>query len=145
MQTSTHPVVSVPPPLTHYQPSLNVVHDAMRAGEVAIAMEDLFEDLSLRREEEPQTWPHIARSCLRHPLRHLLHQDPFTYHAFAKPRGYAGDAVMMDYIYGLGEADGAMRDATPMGRSIFRHMATRPSARAVRYRRELLANLIDDT
>jgi hypothetical protein len=32
-----------------------------------------------------------------------------------------------------------------MGQAIFTHMATRPSARAVRYRRELLANLIDRT
>ena len=75
----------------------------------------------------------------------MLHQDPFTYRAFSKPRGYAGDAVMMDYIYGMGETAEAARNATAMGRAIFRHMATRPSARAVRYRRQLLASLIDGT
>jgi hypothetical protein len=87
----------------------------------------------------------VAQACLDHPLRRLLHQDPFTYRAFSKPRGYAGDAVMMDYIYGLGEAARAARGTTPLGRAIFAHMATRPSARAVRYRRRLLAGLIDRT
>jgi hypothetical protein len=112
---------------------------------MAGALEDLFEDLSLRREEEPETWLEFGRACLGHPLRQVLHQDPFTYRAFSKPRGYAGDAVMMDYIYGLGEARRAAREATPMGRAIFSHMGTRPSARAVRYRRQLLASLIDRT
>src|SRR6185295_4628721 len=54
-----------------------------------------------------------------------------------------GDAVMMDYIYGLGEAGPAARNATPLGRAIFRYMDSRPSARAVRFRRRLIAALID--
>jgi extracellular factor (EF) 3-hydroxypalmitic acid methyl ester biosynthesis protein len=143
MQTSTHTRVSTDRPLPRPQSTLDGVHEAIGAGRLAAALEDLFDDLSLRREEEPETWPDFARSCLDHPLRHLLHQDPFTYRAFSKPRGYAGDAVMMDYIYGLGEASRAARGATPIGNAIFRHMATRPSARAVRYRRQLLATLID--
>src|SRR5690242_9529003 len=84
-----------------------------------------------------------ARATLDHPLRGLLHQDPFTYRAFSKPRGYAGDAVMMDYNYGLGEARTAAREATLLGRAILQYMDTRPSAQAVRYRRRLLAALID--
>ena len=52
---------------------------------------------------------------------------------------------MMDYIYGLGETVLAARQATPLGRAIFQYMDTRPSARAVRYRRQLIANLIDRT
>src|SRR5262245_55704688 len=50
---------------------------------------------------------------------------------------------MMDYIYGLGEAKQAARAATPLGRAIFQYMDTRPSSRAVRYRRQLIASLID--
>jgi hypothetical protein len=145
MQTSVNNVLSTYAQLPESQTALDAVNEAIRAGQIAVALEDLFADLSLRREEEPESWPHFAQSCLSHPLRHVLHQDPFTYRAFSKPRGYAGDAVMMDYIYGLGEVGRAAREATPMGRAIFSHMGTRPSARAVRYRRELLANLIDRT
>jgi hypothetical protein len=143
METSTSSIIATLAPALPWQPTLDVIDATIRAGQIAPGLEELFEDLSLRREEEPETWPDFARSCLRHPLRHVLHQDPFTYRAFSKPRGYAGDAVMMDYIYGLGDATRVAREATPLGRAIFSHMATRPSARAVRYRRELLANLID--
>ena len=148
MQTSIQTLnqaVSTQALLREPHTALDAVDQAIRAGQISAALEDLFDDLSLRREEEPESWPDFARSCLSHPLRHALHQDPFTYRAFSKPRGYAGDAVMMDYIYGLGEADRAATEATPLGRAIFSHMATRPSARAVRYRRELLAQLIDRT
>jgi extracellular factor (EF) 3-hydroxypalmitic acid methyl ester biosynthesis protein len=124
---------------------LEAVYEDMCHGRIATGLEDLFDDLSVRREDDPESWPAFARTCLTHPLHRLLHQDPFTYRAFAKPRGYAGDAVMMDYIYGLGEASTAASEATPLGRAIFAHMATRPSASAVRYRRRLLAGLIDDS
>jgi hypothetical protein len=145
MQTSVNTVLSTPAPFSGYGTALDAVYETMCDGHLGIALEELFEDLSLRREEEPGSWDDFAASCRRHPLRQLLHQDPFTYRAFSKPRGYAGDAVMMDYIYGLGETERAAREATPMGRAIFNHMGTRPSARAVRYRRELLADLIDRT
>ena len=123
--------------------ALDFASDQLRSGNIAPVLDDLFDDLEARRHEEPAEWPAYARTCLEHPLRALLHQDPFTYRAFSKPRGYAGDAVMMDYIYGLGEAAQAAREATPLGRTIFRYMDTRPSAKAVRYRRRLLAGLID--
>jgi hypothetical protein len=143
METTTNITVSTVAPLTQWQPALDSVNEQLRAGRIACALDELFDDLRERREDEPEEWPAYARACLRHPIATLLHQDPFTYRAFAKPRGYAGDAVMMDYIYGLGEAGDAARHATPLGRAIFQYMDTRPSARAVRYRRQLIAGLID--
>jgi hypothetical protein len=125
--------------------SLEAAYEAMCGGRIAEGLDDLFDDLSLRRDDDADTWPEFAQACLAHPLRRLLHQDPFTYRAFSKPRGYAGDAVMMDYIYGLGEAPEVAYRATPLGRAIFSHMSSRPAARAVRYRRRLLAGLIDAT
>lgn len=123
--------------------TLDITNEQLAAGAIAPALDELFDDLEGRRQEEPEQWAAYAGACLKHPLASQLHQDPFTYRAFAKPRGYAGDAVMMDYIYGLGEAGQAGHDATPLGRAIFQYMGTRPSAKAVRYRRRLLAGLID--
>jgi hypothetical protein len=144
MQTLDRIIVSTSAAaLVEYTPSLDITHNQLQNGRVAPALDELFEELRARREEEPATWPEYAQECLSHPVRHLLHQDPFTYRVFSKPRGYAGDAVMMDYIYGLGEAGQAAREATPLGRAIFQYMGTRPSARAVRYRRQLIASLID--
>jgi extracellular factor (EF) 3-hydroxypalmitic acid methyl ester biosynthesis protein len=121
---------------------LDIIHEQLEAGWIARSLDELMGDLNNRRED-PQDWAAYAESCRKHPLCGVLHQDPFTYRAFAKPRGYAGDAVMMDYIYGLGEAPQVAKEATPLGRAIFRHLGTRQSAKAVRYRRQLLAKLID--
>ena len=130
-------------PVLERRTVLDRVTDQLQAGHVVRALDELFEDLAVRREEDAEGWPKFAGSCSAHPLRDLLHADPFTYRAFSKPRGYAGDAVMMDYIYGLGETEVAARTATPLGRAIFQYMDTRPSARAVRYRRSLIAGLLD--
>jgi extracellular factor (EF) 3-hydroxypalmitic acid methyl ester biosynthesis protein len=143
MQTITNITISTAAPLVREKTTLDLANEQLSAGRIAGTLDDLFDDLLGRREEEPQEWPAYARACLSHPVCSLLHQDPFTYRAFAKPRGYAGDAVMMDYIYGLGVAGEAARNATPLGRLVFQYMGTRPSAKAVRYRRQLIAGLID--
>ena len=137
--------ISVSPglPLAASRGFLDIVNEKLHAGRIAPALDELFDDLQARREEDPQDWKSFAVRSVAHPLCTLLHQDPFTYRAFSKPRGYAGDAVMMDYIYRLGEADFAYRQATPLGREIFRYMDGRPSARGVRHRRQLIAHLID--
>jgi extracellular factor (EF) 3-hydroxypalmitic acid methyl ester biosynthesis protein len=143
MQTITNITVSTAVPLVPAKTALDTANDRLSAGRIAGALDELFEGLKGRREDEPQDWAAYARACLNHPVCNLLHQDPFTYRAFSKPRGYAGDAVMMDYIYGLGEAGEAALNATPLGRAIFQYMDRRPSARGVRYRRQLIAELID--
>jgi extracellular factor (EF) 3-hydroxypalmitic acid methyl ester biosynthesis protein len=143
MQTSPIAFETTVAQLPQTPTALDDIQARIENGHIAAALDDLFDDLSFRREDEGETWANYASACLRHPVCGLLHQDPFTHRAFAKPRGYAGDAVMMDYIYGLGEAGPAARQATPLGRAIFRYMDTRPSARAVRFRRRLIAGLID--
>ena len=143
MYTITNIHVSAAALLATEKTALDSANEQLLEGRIEGALDELFEDLRERREEKSQDWPAYTRACLNHPVCRLLHQDPFTYRAFAKPRGYAGDAVMMDYIYGLGEAGQAARNATPLDRSIFEYMDTRPSAKAVRYRRRLIAGLID--
>lgn len=43
----------------------------------------------------------IREECLQHPVAKLLLQEPITRWSFQKPRGYSGDAVLIDYIYRL--------------------------------------------
>ncbi|MGC4049770.1 MAG: class I SAM-dependent methyltransferase [Paludibaculum sp.] len=145
MQNVAQITKTISAPLVQNQPVLDVVTEQLQAGWIDQPLDELFDDLKARQEEDGQVWPAYAGACRSHEACELLHQDPFTYRAFSKPRGYAGDAVMMDYIYGLGEAIPAARAATPLGRAIFEYMGTRPSARGVRYRRQLIADLIDRT
>jgi extracellular factor (EF) 3-hydroxypalmitic acid methyl ester biosynthesis protein len=66
---------------------------------------------------------------------------PFTMRARNKPRGYAGDAVMIDHIYGTTTEEAPPIDT--LGSSIYRFAIASPAPRAVRYRRYRVALLID--
>jgi len=143
MQTRLNTPGSGYVPFVNYDSTLDVVNEQLQTGKIAGVLDDLLDELNARCLVEPSRWPSYARACRNHPVCALLYQDPLTYRAFSKPRGYAGDAVMMDYIYGLGEARQAALEAIPIGREIFTYMGTRPSAKAVRYRRRLVAGLID--
>ncbi len=74
-----------------------------------------------------------ARKNLRaHQLHRLLLEDPYTARAFHKPRGYAGDAQLIDLIY-----DRQVPDSTSdQGRSVFAVTSEFPTSAAVRSRRD---------
>src|SRR5262249_1235250 len=63
-------------------------------------------------------------------------------HAFMKPRGYPGDAELLDLIYGDTPFTGEM---TRLGALIHGVAPSQQSCRSVRERREILAKLIDRT
>jgi SAM-dependent methyltransferase len=94
---------------------------------------------SLRQSLPPDLWARRAQEVVAHPVTHLLHQDPFVRRCFTKPRGYAGDARMLDYIYGEADDD----DSTKLGTRLLQATREAPAPRAVRYRKNLLAQAID--
>lgn len=80
----------------------------------------------------------LARS---HPLHARVREDPYTARAADKPRGYAGDAVMMDFIY-----DGVPPPGTPArGAAVFAATTRVSMGLSVRWRRQFLRSLIDET
>jgi extracellular factor (EF) 3-hydroxypalmitic acid methyl ester biosynthesis protein len=106
---------------------------------------ELFAHLHGLREDLPrEAWDAAIRSeFLPHPISAFVHQDPFTWRCFSKPRGYAGDAVMLDHLYGDARLDSA---TSQLGRAI--HCVTtgpRPAREGVRFRRDFIAAEIDRT
>jgi extracellular factor (EF) 3-hydroxypalmitic acid methyl ester biosynthesis protein len=90
------------------------------------------------------SWDAFAKAaCLAHPVRDYIHQDPFTRRSFQKPRGYAGDAVLIDYIYGLFHPEHELNASTLLGRWIANYASNTAAPRAVRRRMYLIAELID--
>jgi hypothetical protein len=89
--------------------------------------------------------PSARRIFLDHPIAALSRQDPFTRWTFDKPRGYAGDARLVDYIYGDDSVAAEIAEATPFGRDIYCCMTEAGGPVAVRERRRLLARLVDTT
>jgi hypothetical protein len=89
-------------------------------------------------------WNDFIAQCRAHPLCALLHEDPLTRRSFAKPRGYPGDAGLLDIIYERDWRDVCPEDQTALGLEIFRHTSECQAPAAVRHRRELLAGMIDE-
>lgn len=79
-----------------------------------------------------------------HPISRLVHQCPFTRHSVQKPRGYAGDAELIDYIYGHPDRREAVSRSSSIGRSIMLHNIDRPAPLAVRARRYIVADKLTD-
>jgi extracellular factor (EF) 3-hydroxypalmitic acid methyl ester biosynthesis protein len=122
---------------------LDEVYGLFCAGCIDEGMAKLLPALQARRLEfDDRAWSEFARLCLEHPLCRLLHEDPFTYRAFSKPRGYAGDAALLDFIYGEEEGWPAP-SACQMGRSIFASTTRSSACEAVRARRGFIADLVD--
>lgn len=124
---------------------LDHVRDLLLGGRVTEGMEELLPTLKARRVRTPRSeWRQFVRAALQHQLRLVLHQDPFTRHAFLKPRGYPGDAVLLDYIYGHDEGWPLPADTTDLGRAIHDFTIRSPACEGVRSRREFIAHLLDD-
>lgn len=110
---------------------------------ISKAMEELVLGLyDLRSESSIEEWDHFSRSeILDHPILTLLHQDPFTRRSFQKPRGYDGDAMVLDFIYGL--ADLKKFPLSDLGREIHSYTIGSPACKAVRARKEIISKTID--
>ncbi len=122
---------------------LDSIHDEIRAGYVEAGMENLICTLGeIHQKSDRDEWSGFAKTCLSHPIKETLHEDPFTSRAFNKPRGYPGDAGLIDMIYFPGSVD--LSDVSEQSRSIFKYTTNSPACKAVRRRKKLLAEFIDD-
>lgn len=116
---------------------------ALTSGEGVEQTFDLvFEKLNFLRYTLPQdTWKELVSRCKGHRLTGLVQQDPMTNRCVAKPRGYPGDAVMLDYMYSGALPPGV----TDVGERVFRFLTSTSNARSVSMRRDWTAHIIDRT
>jgi extracellular factor (EF) 3-hydroxypalmitic acid methyl ester biosynthesis protein len=120
---------------------LDETHDLLAAGEVERGMAYIEELTAKVRQDLSQSeWADLWQSTIApHPVTSLIHQDPFTHHCFVKPRGYAGDAELLDYIYGLLSAP----RVSEIGQKIFNFSTNTAAPASVRSRCNILAETID--
>ena len=119
----------------------------LTAGDVFETMENL--NLSLGRLRaaagggaDGGAWAGHARDLyLHHTLRSLLTHEPVTRHSAERPRGYAGDAALLDYIYG---AVPLPPGTTDLGRRLHEWGFQAPAQKSVRARRDLLSRHVDE-
>jgi hypothetical protein len=124
----------------HCTEVFDATHEAIVGGGLHEAMGRLRSTLSeLRATLSPDEWASVGEHGRRHALHGLLLESPFTRRAFEKPRGYAGDAGLMDLIYGMPPAG----DLSPIGGMLYGYEFDSPCFQSVRTRRAVLASEID--
>jgi hypothetical protein len=101
-------------------------------GNISCGMARLAGRLTtVRRGLARQEWLQFIENRVRpHRVREVVHLDPLTKRAFSRPRGYAGDAVMMDYIYGRPPAE--LQHSPDVVRRLYSYCTTTGAPTAVR-------------
>ena len=89
-------------------------------------------------------WAQTIQACRTHPVCALLHQDPLTARAYTKPRGYQGDAELLDIIYDYDYHPHWQHPVSELGKALFAHTIQGNAPSAVRYRRDYLVSRLDD-
>lgn len=97
----------------------------------------------IRKTSTVAIWKALIPVAQKHPLSEYLLQDPFTRWSFSKPRGYSGDAGLLDIIYQNQAAAEFIESSTDLGKEIFAYTIEAPSSVAARERREILAQTVD--
>ncbi len=122
----------------------NLRSDADPTHEIQDSVHRLFVECKMLRDHLVKSeWVKCVKRIRESELLPLVHQDPFTSRAFNKPRGYAGDAVMMDYIYGL-EEGWQPPTTSPLGQCVFQYTTRAAASAGVRARREFIAEKLDE-
>jgi SAM-dependent methyltransferase len=99
----------------------------------------------IRQKAGPEVWQMLVPIIQAHPSAQILQQCPFTRWSFEKPRGYSGDAGLIDFIYGHEAVAEEVAKATPVGLQIFEYTINAPGPVAVRERRDILTRYVDET
>ena len=96
----------------------------------------------IRHRLSPDIWHKVTTASRTHPVFSVMLRCPYIRYAFEKPRGYAGDAILMDMIY-------RQTDSFPPSDAVSRRLSefwiNHSSADCVRRRRRFFGNMIDET
>ena len=119
---------------------LKECEDQFQQGKFMSAMRLMVDDLVTIRFGLSETeWKAAITGIRESQAVSYAYECPFTNHAAKRPRGYPGDATLIDYIYGYLSPNLVSR-----AKEIYGFTTSSPASRAVRYRRMILANLIDE-
>lgn len=130
-------------------------------GEVDAFLDEAADHLE-HLEHIPATWAALVTAAERvrqaagagpawhqrlrdHRIAALIHEEPACAWAFRKPRGYSGDAHLIDFLYEHDAAQAELRAASPRGRALNAVILSCAAPVAVQERRRLLARLLDAT
>lgn len=99
---------------------------------------------TLRKTISPNEWRHaIKEDYLLASWRYFLASDPYTRWGLLKPRGYAGDATLMDFAYRHEAIFCHIKNAGDMGRAIYEMTFEAQQSNSARKRVQLIQDEIN--
>jgi hypothetical protein len=117
---------------------LDRTYERAHAGFCSDAFTEMVYELNgLRRNVSNADWHCLTEACRTHPVTALLHKSPMSRRAFEKPRGYAGDAELLDFIYGVRNIDSP---SEPIVHNVYAWEFSTHAATSVRLRRDIIAD-----
>lgn len=125
------------------QERIEEAYEKIKSNQVSEGMDDLHGSLREYRMKTPkEQWQSdVNLILLQHPVKDVLHAEPITNRAFYKPRGYAGDSVLIDIIYGYPWFK--LNHISGIGEQLYEYMYHSSGPSAVRERKKYLAQMID--
>lgn len=120
---------------------LDHTHGLLAAADIS-GMDAFVHALNVIRRRIPMAeWRRCVETVVAaHPVRALIHEEPFTGRAYAKPRGYPGDAPLLDLVYADEPPSGPL---SALGAALYDWAIAQPACRSVQARRDILAGIID--
>jgi hypothetical protein len=105
--------------------------DFVKFGELMLHDLDAY-----RRSIPEEAWRNTVIELRQMPFYPISQEDPASSHSTKKPRGYAGDAHLIDFLYRSDCIGNEVIKSTPAGQAIYNFWMNSPAARGVRNRRE---------
>ncbi|MCV0395765.1 MAG: class I SAM-dependent methyltransferase [Rhizobiaceae bacterium] len=99
---------------------------------------------AMRLRLHADVWRALAPIIQNHPVLDYFLEDPLTRWSFEKPRGYSGDAQLLDYIYCDPHVAESIESASETGKALYGYTQNVPSCVAARERRDLLTRYVDE-
>jgi extracellular factor (EF) 3-hydroxypalmitic acid methyl ester biosynthesis protein len=108
-------------------------------------LQDLMASLEGLRSQclDLNEWHNIVAHLRLHRIYSLMLEDPYTLRATQKPRGYPGDALLLDFVYRHPLIARDVQQSSALGQRIYEYTGIEsPPAKAVRNRRDSIAKIL---
>lgn len=133
--------------ISRLAPHLDGAAEAFRNG---APTSDIGHDVTvwlheIRNSVEIDVWRALIPFVQTHPVAAFFMQDPLTKWSFDRPRGYSGDAHLLDLIYRHEKTAAQVAAASQLGREVYEFTSHAPSSYANCDRRNILARYVDET
>jgi extracellular factor (EF) 3-hydroxypalmitic acid methyl ester biosynthesis protein len=137
--TSWNPPIALNTASFSQREASTILLDAIGQGNLSSIPDEcngLLHGLNLiRRLCTTYSWQAEVEFIREHPAFEHLLRSPINWRCVYKPRGYAGDAVTIDLLYGIETVDGT----DPVAHAVHDWLRTQAGSRSVNLRREAIA------